>query len=565
MIRLPTDILHLVCEEVSKLQDFNTLFSCALTGKTLSPPALLWLYRIHQQSTIFSSEGNDADISQDITLEGRIDSQKTILLKWALLWKSIIRSSLGVTAYPYCLNIRSLDLRNLAELLEEPRFREHAQDTFFAGDMEIFSKPHETPMKRKVRGSKGYRRLDVPIVLELVGESVTRYICQSASMNHATAAVEDLSGNIRTAALVKWTGRLPNLKSMTLWDGAALSRSVADAISENCLNFDDLTFFTCLKNNADHDIASFCGGLRANTLRYFTALSAGALGSETLLSLNHHSQSLKRLKLDGLRSDTVKNLSLLRGCIALEAIEFSDAEGFVDLETTGNNLCFEIIVWLGKCYGLQELLLRNFVSATKILTQVCLKNEIRLKKLQVVGYPLAGNQNFHRALSHQTSLESLELRADPETAFRDDIDTLVTSICQLTSLKYLDLLSTSDYFSTIEILTLASRLPQLEEVFFSGYDVNDALWPGVAHLRNLRSLNIHAFTSFRFDAIIGYISTLQDSNRGLLLSIMNQSPEYALSERQEGLIRHAIKDKVDGKFEFTLFRESDSESESPSE
>ncbi|PBP17688.1 hypothetical protein BUE80_DR011622 [Diplocarpon rosae] len=565
MIRLPTDIYHLVCEEISKLQDFNTLFSCALTGKTLAPPALLWLYRIHQQSTIFSSEGNDADISQNITFEGRMYAQKTTLLKWALLWKSIIRSSLEATAYPYCLYIRSLDLRNLAELLEEPRFREHAQDTFFAGDMEIFSKPQETPMKLKVRGSKGYRRLDVPIVLELVGESIARYICKSASMNHATAAVEDLSGNIRTAALANWTGRLSNLKSMTLWDGAALSRSVADAISENCFNFDDLTFFTCLKNNADPDIASFCGGLRANTLRFFTALSAGALGSETLLSLNHHSQSLKRLKLDGLRSDTVKKLSLLRGCIALEVIEISDADGFVDLEATENDVYLEIIVWLGQCHGLQELLLRNFVSATKILTQVCLKNDIRLKKLQVVGYPLAGNQNFHKALSHQTSLESLELRADPETAFRDDIDTLVTSICQLTSLKYLDLLSTSDYFSTIEILTLASRLPQLEEVFFSGYDVNDALWPGVARLRNLRSLNIHAFTSFRFDAMIGYISMLQDSNRGLLLSIMNQSPEYALSDRQEGLIRHAIKDKVDGKFEFTLFREPDSESESPSE
>ncbi|CAL3965985.1 unnamed protein product [Diplocarpon coronariae] len=565
MIRLPADIFHLVCEEVSKLQDFNTLFSCALTGKTLAQPALLWLYRIHQQSTIISSEGNDADISQNITFEGRIDAQRRTLLKWALLWKSVIRSSLEVTAYPYCLYIRSLDLRNLAELLEEPRFRDNAQGTFFAGDMEIFSKPQETPMKLKIRGSKGYKRLDVPIILELVGESITRYVSKSASLNHATAAVEDLSGNIRSDALAKWTGRLPNLKSMTLWDGAALSRSVADAISENCFNFDDLTFFTCLKNNADHDVASFCSGLRANTLRYFTALSAGALGSETLLSLNHHSQSLKRLKLDGLRSDTVKHLSLLRGCKALEVIELSDAEGSVDLEATENDIYLEIIVWLGKCYGLQELLLRNFVGVTNVLTQVCLKNDIRLKRLQVVGYPLAGNQDFHRALSHQTSLESLELRADPETAFRDDIDILVTSICQLTNLKYLDLLSTSDYFRTTEILSLVSHLPQLEELFFSGYDVNDALWPGVARLRNLRSLNIHAVTSFRFNAIIGYISMLQDSNRGLLLSVMNQSPENALSERQEGLIRHAIKDKVDGKFEFTLFREPDSESDTPSE
>lgn len=213
------------------------------------------------------------------------------------------------------------------------------------------------------------------------------------------------------------------------------------------------------------------------------------------------------------------------------------------------------------------MLLRNLVSGSKILTQVCLKNDIRLKKLQVVGYPIIGNQDFHRALSHQTSLESLELRADtdPETAFRDDIDVLVSSVSALTNLKYLDLVGTSDFFSTSEILKLTLHLPLLEELSFSGYDVTDALWPGVSRLTNLRSLNIHAITSFSVSAMLGYISTLRDTNRGLHLSIMNQKAENAISGRQEGSIRRAIKEKVDGKFDFTLFREPDSESETPSD
>merc|ERR1712093_639140 len=545
MIELPADVLYLVCEEVSKLQDFHTLFNCALAGKNLVQPALLWLYRIHLQSTITSSEGNDADLSQNDTFQGRLEAQKTTLLKWALLWKSIIRSSLGNTAYPYCLYIRSLDLRNLTDLLEDPQFRDKALDNFFANDMAQFLKSQETPMKQKMRGAKvSYKKLDVTNVLELVGESITSYVSQAASENRTTVAVEDLSGNIRTTALANWTSRLSKLKSMTLWDGAVLDKSVAEAISESCHNFDDLTFFTCLRNDTDHNLASFFGGLRANTLRSFAALSAGALGPETLLSLNHHAKTLKKLKMDGLRSDAVKNLSFLQGCTAIESLELSDIDGSVDLEATENDVFLEVINWLGRCKGLQELLLRNFISGPKILTQVCLKNDIRLKKLQVVGYPLAGSQDFHRALSHQTFLESLELRTDPETAFRDDIDILVSSICRLTNLKYLDLLSTSDYFGTSEILTLAANLKQLP---------------------NLRSLNIHAVSSFSFRAMQGFVSTLQDTNRGLLLSIMNQQAENAISERQEKTIRQTIADRVDGKFEFTLFREPDSESDTPSD
>ncbi|KAI9052243.1 hypothetical protein LZ554_003600 [Drepanopeziza brunnea f. sp. 'monogermtubi'] len=561
MIQLPADVLYLVCEELSKLADFNTLFHCALAGKALGKPALLWMYRIHNQSTIISSEGNDADLTRNATFEGRLDAQKITLSKWALLWKSIIRSSLGstTTAYPYCLYIRSLDLRNLAELLEELPFRS-AQNAFFSDDMKRFLR--QVPITFKMRDSKGsHKRLDIPMILELVGESITSYVSHSASMNHATVALEDISGNIGTMALAAWTARLSKLKSMTLWDGAVLDQSVAEAISANCFDFDDLTFFTCLKDDVDHNIASFFSGLRSNTLKSFTALSAHALGPETLLSLNNHSQSLKRLKLDGLKSDTVKNLSLLQGCVGLEAIELTDADGTVDLEVPENDIFLEVIAWLSNCNGLQELLLNKFVSGPKILTQVCLKNNIRLKKLKVVDYPLAGNQDFHRALSHQTSLESLELRADPETAFRDDIDILVSSVSALKSLKYLDLLSTSDYFSTTEILALAAHLPLLEEIFFSGYDVTDALWPGVSRLPNLRSLNIHAVTSFSFSAMLNYISTLQETNRGLLLSIMNQKAENAMSESQERAIRQAIKENVDGKFEFTLFREPDSESD----
>lgn len=528
--------------------------------------SMLTLSRIHLQAPIISSEVNEADLAHNNTFQGRMDAQKTVTLKWALLWRSIIRSSLGHTAYPYCLYIQSLDLRNLGDLLEDFGFRDHALDDFFADDMAGFLKAQHAPMKQKTRGPKAsYIRLDIPVVLELIGESITNFVSQSASQNRTTVAVEDLSGNIRSDALAKWTTRLSKLKSMTLWDGGALNQSIAEALVSSCYDFDDLTFFTCLKPDTDHDIASFFGGLRADTIRSFVALSAGGIGPETLQSLNHHAQSLKRLKLDGLRSDAVKHLSNIQGCVALDSVELSDSDGVVDLEATANDVYLDVVEWLGRCNVLRELLLRHFLSGPKILTQVCLKNNVRLRKLQVIGYTLVGNQDFHKALSHQTSLESLELRADPETAFRDDIDVLVTSVCQLKNLKYLDLLSTSEYFSTNEIFALASNLPLLEEISFNGYEVTDALWHSVATLHHLRSLQIHAVTTFSHNAMMNYVSTLQPTNKGLLLSIMNQKTENAISERQETTIRKAIAARVDGKFEFTLFREPDSESETPSD
>ncbi|KAN0103053.1 hypothetical protein V8E51_011366 [Hyaloscypha variabilis] len=553
---LPADILFLVCEELARKRDFATLFTCAVSSKSLVKPALLWMYRVHDDCSIRnSSEVNEADFERNVAAVKRICSQ------WTLQWKSIIRSSLGHTRYPYCLYIRSLDLRNLAELLEDPWFRELSQ-SFFAHDMTQFLRKPDTPMKQKIRGAKAlYKKLDVPVILDLVGESITNYVSTAATQNGATVALEEISGEISGLALPRWVGRISKLKSMTLWDGAALSESVATSIGHNCPQFDDLTFYGS-NPDIDQDLASFFSGLKKDSLRSFTALSANAVGPETLLSLNHHKSSLQRLKLDGLRSAAIKNLSLLQGCVGLVSLEIQDSDGSVNLEATENDIFLEVIAWLGRCEKLRELLLRNLASGPAILTQVCLRNNVRLHTLQVTNYPLLGNQDFHRALSHQTSLESLSLKADPEGTFRDDIDVLIASISQLHKLRYLNLVNTSDDFHTSEILKLSSALTRLEDLSFGGYDVTDDLWRGLANLHQLRILNISAMTSFSFDGILSYISALKDSNKGLALWVMSQKAENPLSDYEQSIIKQSITEKVDGKFDFTLFREADSDSES---
>lgn len=42
---IPDDVLHIICEQIAKDQDFATLFNCVLTGRRLAEPAIKQLYR----------------------------------------------------------------------------------------------------------------------------------------------------------------------------------------------------------------------------------------------------------------------------------------------------------------------------------------------------------------------------------------------------------------------------------------------------------------------------------------------------------------------------------------
>ena len=412
---------------------------------------------------------------------------------------------------------------------------------------------------KKKKGVKGpFMRLNIPKILDLVGESITKFVSEAASRNRNDVALDDLAGDIGVDALPRWTGRLSRLKSMTLYDGTSLSENVGTVIAEKCPNFEDLTFCFCTRDDMDHDLAAFFSALRKNSLESLAALTAQSVGPETLLALNHHSQSLRMLRLDGLKMDTIRHVPLLQGCAALEVLDLQGASpdmGLTNLEATENDVFLEIVAYLSRCDRLRELVFTRFPGAPQILTHLCLRNNIRLQKLQVSGYAVVGSQDFHQAISHQTTLESLELKADPEDAFRDDIDTLVSSICQLKQLTYLNLFSTSDYFRTAEIKQLASQLLNLEEFSFNGYDVTDDVWPAISGLHQLRALNVHAFSNFTLDGLLNYISTLRESNQGLQLSVMNQSAENDLSESELEIVRESISAQVDGKFDFVLFRD----------
>ncbi|TAQ85636.1 hypothetical protein B7494_g6046 [Chlorociboria aeruginascens] len=548
----------MVCEHAALQLDFGTLFNCALSSKVLVEPSLRWLYRCHTESEYFKNESTDTEgpKNHNLTYLDRVAAEQQSISRLALLWRSIIRSSIqGSTAYPYCLYIRTLDFRNLSDLLEDPKFRDVCLDTFFADDMSGFLSVKDTPLKRSTRARA--TRIHVPTVLDLVGESITSF----AHRNSAAVALEDLSGQISASSLLTWVGRLSRLTSLTVWDGTVLNESVALEIAEHCPNFDDLTFMTCVQDETDQSLASFFSKLRPNSLKSFTVIASNTLGHESLFALNNHSKSLKSLKLGSLRSQGIRNLASLKGCEALETLEIEDAEGLINLEATENDVFLEVVGWLGQCEQLKSLQLVKIVSAPEILTHLLTRNNIRLKRLGLVGYDLINKQHLHKAISHQTSLESLELKADADGVVRDDIDTLVSSISQLKKLKYLDILDTSEYFHGSEIKDLASKLPDLEYFSFAGYDVSDDIWPSISCLHHLRELAIHAISSFTLNGLRNYISSLHHTNHGLLLSVLSQARENDLSEDEKSIIRQTIEAKVDGKFEFVLFRDVESDFE----
>ncbi|PQE11901.1 hypothetical protein CJF31_00000034 [Rutstroemia sp. NJR-2017a BVV2] len=567
---LPADILLQVCEELGNQLDFGTLFNCAVSGRQLAGSALLWLYRwvscdgtlnrilticrIHNEYLrIVSSEGDAPEWAET----QKRNSRSSPVSRWALLWKSVIRSSLGATSHPYCLYIRSLDLSNLALLLDDSAFRTSTVDDFFADEMAEFLSIDGTPHRRSKRNGRAPVRLNVEIVLNLIGESITRYVSERADANHTTVALEQLSGDITSVALPIWVGRLSRLRSMTIWDGKALNENVANAILHQCPNFEEVRIWMC-GDDTDRIPASFLEGLKPNSLVSVEVLSHCKVGPAFLVALNHHSKSLKNLKLLSLQTEAIRNLNLLQECTSLEVLDIEDAERVVDLEATENDVFLEVIEWLGRCDKLRELAMKKVVSAPAILTQVCLHNNIRLTRLEVHSNTLVTSPEFYRALSHQTDLEDLALRGSSDDVFRtrDEIDNVVSCISHLTKLKELTLAESFEYFSSSEIKHLAHKLPLLEKFDFSGYGVGDEILPYLASLHHLRDLNIAAVTSFTRDGLLKYISTLQDTNQGLQLSVLCQNADFDLGGLQEQFIREAISAKVGGRFDYQLLREA---------
>ena len=482
---------------------------------------------------------NVAPVTNGLTDDSKMQ-QIQIVSKWSELWRNLILSSLDKTFHPYCRYIRALDLRNLKYLFEDPTFQTRFTDAFFADELAQFRKESDIPYKPRGR-TKRVGRLNIIATLEAIGEAITK----------ASPLIEELDGEVTSAALLRWLPRLPRLQQLTLWDGGALESGVGDLIRIHCPDFKVLRYYLWPAPEADSLFAEFLQNLRPQSLETFEVFSSSNLDARSFLALNCHGSSLRELKIENIKSEAMPALSLMKGCIALTSLYFSESTASTDLENNQNDTFLELIAWLRECKNIESITFKKILSGPALLTPILLEHNIKLVNLEVTDYLSSKAKNFHQALVHQQTLRSISLKGEGEDC---DVDVLVNSLSRLPRLTELRLSNVSDFFRDEHICKLARNLTLLEDLSVTGWGITDGIWADVALLQSLRRFDMNAWTMFTADGLLEYISNLGLGNWGLSLAVSMADPESALSEEEQALVQEALTSKVDGRFDYTLTR-----------
>lgn len=306
--------------------------------------------------------------------------------------------------------------------------------------------------------------------------------------------------------------------------------------------------------DSDHQLATFIQGIQAPSLQSLELFSVTGIGAESFLALNRHGPTLKLLRLS-VTPESCPNLSFLKDCTNIETLILEDSTGSSDLERTHYDKFLEIVEWLQSCKHLRVLEFIKFPPAAALTTPVLKAANMPLQTLQVEDYTMRESLEFHRALKNQKNLRTLVLRGDAEGCFRDDIDALCESVCEISGLRDLKLRGVSEYFTNEHINYLAWNLPYLEHLYVEGYGINDGVWQALSGLRNLQWISFYGLTTFTKDGLLNFIETLErPGNEGVTVMVDNADIEGRLSDEDQAEVREVIGDKVDGRFEYTLYR-----------
>ncbi|KAF2712430.1 hypothetical protein K504DRAFT_531531 [Pleomassaria siparia CBS 279.74] len=531
---LPDDILHLLCEELALQECFDTLFNCACASRALAVPALTHLYRSHHLAPV-KGGGDDEG--------GSIGMKQVIVQRWAILWRSIIASSLDDTLFPYCRYIKALDLRDLMELLDDVHFKGKVVKYFFSGTL---SKLNKTLNVTYPSGKK-HTRLDNVAIIDAVGEVVTQ----------CTPMLETISGQLVSDALVRWAPRLPRLQTLELFNGSPLEDElVHTSIKKHCPQFNFLSIFNWTAEDRDFKFSKFLSTIQPQSLRALETITNVGAGAETFLALSNHSKSLKDLKLC-VAMDTFPHLSLLRSCTSLEALRIEGDKSWTNLEKTQNDVFLDMMDWLSHCSSLRKLSFTSFVSAAALVAPVLLKDTIKLRTLHIDSYLAKDCQLFHQALAHQRgTLHTLFLSADTEGMFRDDVDTLVDSLKQLTELRDLHLALVQEVLQDDHLISIITSLTKLQELNLTGLEIKDGVLEAVGNLKNIREVTFSGISKFTTDGLFEFIHCLSlPGNQGIRVIVEMADPDTLLTDEEVALVRNTLYEKVGGTFDYTPWQD----------
>ncbi|KAK7751776.1 hypothetical protein SLS62_006262 [Diatrype stigma] len=492
-------------------------------------------------------------------------SSDTGKLEWARLWRSIILSSIGGTAYPYCAYVRTLSLGlNFVENMPDNLNDKAIRDFFFEGPMEPFLVLLEgTTPSRKTRGAR-ISRIHAEKTMVKCADSVTSYIKKLADDTETAVALAHLEFyNVPIDLLPTWISRLGTLTSLRIRDGSILGAEAGSAISQYCPHFDDLTLYWLEGPTVDEDMAAFFRTLRPNSLRSFEIMSQNRIGEETLTALNTHASSLKCLKLGTLSAQAMKCLNVLPSCTALEILEIENEGGSqVDLRAFSEQMLKEVTAWIQSCKSLRELSFRGVQDALLIVKDVLTSPDIHLTSLDIQFLRQFNDQDSAAtwaALEMQDSLESLTLGAklDQQDMFvLAEYPPLAESICRLKNLKSLNLKQT--FAQAFEIHQFARSLPNLVDFSFGGELMDDTILTSLAALPHLMAVGINAQSAFTWPGLRNFAHKLELARRyGFQCEILGQLGDAKFSADQQNWLQDFFATALYGRFDVGYYMDPD--------
>lgn len=475
---------------------------------------------------------------------------------WAQMWRSIILSSIGVTAYPYCLWLKFLGLSDLESLLNDVAINASLRPRFFKGPMGEFE-----IVSGSARTRAGKPILEMQKIIEKVGDTITKYAKDAADKENKAVQLTSLEGaNLPTPLLAVWTSRLSTLTTLSIRDGSVLTEEVGNAIRDSCPSFRDLTCYHIRGTTVDENMSAFFRALRPNSLETFSVLSTNEIGYETLEGLMQHSMSLKTLNLSSLQNTSLAFLHLLSACPYLESLQIQSATRSPPSTWAADDKdpLVEVSNWLKGSTHLRKLSIQNLGGASKLLSEALKSSELRLKDLDVKL--IDDEEAFYTSLGSQSDLESLQFRSTAEVTDLNGIrhDTFVDSICNCKKLKDLDITYTEHLQLTPgDLDQIKECLPSLETLEFDGEFLTDLIWEPLSGMPSLISINIIGSSIFTFGGIRDFLKNIKaaGSRHGFHLSIMAQQSEAIITVAQVSTLLSLANTIPGGSFDFQYWRD----------
>ncbi|KAK8088695.1 hypothetical protein PG997_003656 [Apiospora hydei] len=532
------------------------LLQVSLVSRRTASVALEQLYSIYEYSPVFT---------------GQYSNRRS----WAVLWRSLIQSSLGQTAYPYCAFVRALSLSNYGQLLEDINYNRDEDALRWLFDAEVgmdeFLVLREGQQTKKLLRRKLIGNIDFQKTILKCGDAITKYIKDVADeVEKAVALAHVESSYIPVDLLPSWVARLGTLASLRIQDGSALGVEAASAIHECCPNFSELTCLSFSKPTADEDMAVFLQTLKPNSLKRFEVISMNGLSEKAITALNAHAETLRYLNLGSLSAEAMKCLNMLPGCRYLESLSIENLRhDQIDLRTFSDGLLKEITNWIQSCKNLTSLTFSNVRDSLLIVKDVLLTDNIKLNSLSLQNFASQGkaeDSSTWEALGHQTSLETLTLGGQDGTMdglVIDDTTPLAGVICTLRELKTLNLIQSS--VQQHEIRQFVKALPALVDLKFGGENMDDTILDTLAGLSYLKDLDINATSYFTYEGLKGFALQLgarPDRHRGVRVDILMQSGGLKLSDEQQVWLSEYFNTVLEGVININYDRDPDEAHES---